>query len=308
MKRFATLDVGTNSVLLLVAEKGADGHLKAICEEATLTRLGKDVDRTGRFHPQALQDTLEAVEGFVARARQLGAHDIAISATSAARDAGNGAEFLDGVFRRCGVQPEILSGDEEAELSYLAAAADFAGPGAPLVVIDIGGGSTEFIYGNPAAGPTAMGWHRSFDVGSVRLSERFSKEGEFPQEGIVQMRETLRATFSALPPPPHPCRVVGVAGTVTSLLAVEKAIVPYDAAQVHGQVLSLAQVRALAERLGQLPVRERQRLPGLHPKRADVLPAGAWILATALEALQVDRCTVSDRGLRWGLLRKRFGA
>src|SRR5262249_39247348 len=149
MDRYATIDIGTNSVLLLVADRHPDGNFVSVIERAEITRLGRGVDRTGRLSPQGMDDTLQVVADFAARARAAGARKIAVSATSAARDAANGADFFRTAQERAGVAVEVISGDREAQLTFLAVAHDFgrAEPERPLVVIDIGGGSTEFIYG-----------------------------------------------------------------------------------------------------------------------------------------------------------------
>lgn len=304
MPRFATIDIGTNSVLLLVAERAADGRFHAVEELAEITRLGRGVDRAHRLAPEAIEETTRCLEQFAARARALGAKEIAVTATSAARDAANGRDFLEEVRRRAGLEVEIISGELEAQLSYAAVHADFGGDGAPLIALDIGGGSTEFIYGAQGR----LGFRHSFDVGSVRLTERFISSHPVPAAERTRLREHLRETFRALPPAPAGARLVGVAGTVTTLYAVQHAIDPYDATRVHGQVLEREQLAALTTKLADLSLEDRKKLKGLQPKRADVIAAGAHILLAAMEAVGAERCIVSDRGLRWGLLAHRFGA
>lgn len=303
MSRYATIDVGTNSVLLLVAERSAPRRFTPVVERAEITRLGRGVDATRRLSDEGLADTLAVVERYAAEARALGAEGLVISATSAARDASNGAQFLDAVEARSGVRPTILSGDEEARLSYESARADFGVDGAALVVIDIGGGSTEFIFGQGAQ----VTFRRSFDVGAVRLTERHVRGDPPSAESLRALRAALQDTFAALPTPPRPFRFVGVAGTVTTVCAIARAVEPYDAAKVHGAVLSRADVSTTCDRVSGLPLAQRKALPGLQPKRADVVVAGAVILDEALRALGADEVVVSDRGLRWGLLVDRFG-
>jgi len=306
MARFASIDIGTNSVLLLVAEKQPDGTFTPVIERAEITRLGRGVDKTRTLSPEGMAETLKAVIAFADEARHSGAQDIAVSATSAARDATNGKEFLDAAKKRARVTVEIISGELEAQLSFTSAYSDFARntPDRPLVVLDIGGGSTEFIYGETDG---KVRFRHSFDVGSVRLTERFITGHPVPAAEREQLRKHLRDTFSALPPPPERFRLVGVAGTVTTLYSVLHAIDPYDSARVHGQSLPRAELTALATKLCDLPLEERRKLPGLQPKRADVICAGALILEAALERLNASECLVSDRGLRWGLLAHRFG-
>ena len=306
MPRYATIDVGTNSVLLLVAERQPDGRFQAVQERAEITRLGRGVDQSRRLSPEGMEATLQVISDFAREARSLGAEDIAVSATSAARDAQNGAEFLAAARERAGVTVEIIAGALEAQLSFTSAYADFGrDAGGPLVVVDIGGGSTEFIYGERADHLT---FRHSYDVGAVRLTERYVRTDPLSAEDRARVEAHLRETFSTLPPCPPGARLVGIAGTVTTLYTVRHAIDPYDAARVQGGVLSLAELEELTDRLCRMPLAERQKLPGLQPKRADVIPAGALILLEGLRALRLEQCLVSDRGLRWGLLEHRFGA
>ena len=304
MPRFATIDIGTNSVLLLVADRGDDGRFTPVLERAEITRLGRGVDKTRQLSAEGMEDTLAVLESFAREARDLGAEGLAVSATSAARDAGNGAEFLAKAKERAGVTVEIIGGDMEARLTYLAAHLDFGGR-TPLCVLDIGGGSTEYIYGTAQGQPT---YARSLDVGSVRLTERFLHSDPPAPAEVAALLQYVSEQLSQLPPPPLDCTVVGIAGTVTTLFAVLHAIEPYDAEQVHGKVLSSAELMALIQKLSALPLEERRKLRGLQPKRADVIVAGALILLASLERLGTSKCIVGDRGVRWGLMAERFRA
>jgi len=304
MSRLAAVDVGTNSVLLLVAERGRDGVVRPVREEAEITRLGRGVDRTGTLSPEGMQATLEVLARFAGMARESGARALVVTATSAARDARNGAEFLARARERTGATVEILSGAEEARLSYLAVAQDFAAEAgeAGLLAIDVGGGSTELVHGR---GRTVL-FRVSLDIGSVRLTERCvhsDPPGPAEQDAV---RADVREALSALPAFPWEVRVVGVAGTVTSLFAIGHGIEPYDAARVHGGWLSLEDVATVRARLCAVPVATRRTLPGMQPKRADVLPAGALLFETVLRHLGAAGARVSDRGLRWGVLLDRW--
>lgn len=304
MSRLAAVDVGTNSVLLLVAERGRDRVLRPVREEADITRLGRGVDRTGVLSSEGMQATLDVLARFAALARQDGARALIVTATSAARDARNGSEFLDRARECTGAKVEILTGDEEARLSYLAVAQDFAAEAgeAGLLAIDVGGGSTEFVHGH---GRQVL-FRKSLDIGSVRLTERCVRSDPPAAADQDAIREVVRGALSTLPSFPREVRVVGIAGTVTSLFAIEHAIEPYDAGRVHGGWLALAEVARVRARLCAVPVTERRVLPGMQPKRADVLPAGALLLETALGHLGASGARVSDRGLRWGVLLDRW--
>lgn len=304
MSRYAAIDIGTNSVLLLVAERTPAGRFEAVLERGEITRLGRGVDRARRLHPDAIEETLSVLEAFAKEARALGAEDIVVSATSAARDAENGRDFLDGASSRCGLTVEIISGEEEARLSFASALADFGG-GHPLVVLDIGGGSTEFIYGDETGRVT---FRRSFDVGSVRLTERHIHADPPTVDELTRISEALKDTLGPLPHPPSGARLVAVAGTATTLCAVARGIDPYDALLVHGAVLSRAEVVHTVDRLAALPVLLRKTVKGLQPRRADVIVAGGLVLRAAMEALDAAEVTISDRGLRWGLLVDRFAS
>jgi exopolyphosphatase/guanosine-5'-triphosphate,3'-diphosphate pyrophosphatase len=307
MPRYAAIDIGTNSVLLLVAERNSQGRWVPVAERAEITRLGRGVDKTRKLAPEAIEDTVAAVTTFCEEARSLGAAGIVASATSAARDASNGADFLNAVKQRAGIDVEIISGDLEARLSFATVYEDFAQAGTePLVCIDIGGGSTELIFGGEGTQRSELVFRKSFDVGSVRLTERFVKTdppGMEEQEALVK---AVDEAFSELPAPAANTRVVGVAGTVTTLYTVLHGIDPYDAQRVQGGALTVAELSSLRQKLFSLPLADRRQLPGLPPKRADVICAGAIILERLLMKLGARECTVSDRGLRWGLLAQRF--
>ncbi|WP_434381154.1 Ppx/GppA phosphatase family protein [Melittangium boletus] len=305
MPRYAAIDIGTNAVLLLAAERQREGRFQAVLERAEITRLGRGVDRTRRLSPEGMKDTLEVLSTFVAEARSLGVEALAVSATSAVRDADNGADFLATARQRAGVPVDLLSGDLEARLCFASAQADFGGDASgPLVVMDTGGGSTEFIYGDARG---HVSFCHSFDVGSVRMTERYVTSDPLTARDRARVEAHLREVFSVLPPCPPGARLVGMSGTVTTLYAVRHALTPYDSRRVHGGTLFREPLEALATTLCGLPLAERRKLPGMRPAREDVLPAGALILLEGLRALGLDRCLVSDRGLCWGLLAHRFG-
>ena len=315
MDRFATIDVGTNTVLLLVAERrpapAAPGERFAftpVVERAEITRLGRGVDRSGRLEERAIRDTVEVVARYAAEARALGARGIACVATSAARDATNGADFFEAARAAAGLTPEVIPGDEEARLVWASAWKDFGGGAAGgLAVLDVGGGSTELCLGSGAS-PAAR---RSLQIGAVRLTERVAPPDPPGPAAAAALRrgaaEALRGAAELLPAGRAPAgRMVGVAGTVTTLAAVERELAVYEAGVVHGLELSLSTLSALYDRLAGLTVAERQRLPGMEPKRADVIVGGCAIVIEAMRLLGFDRLTVSDRGVRWGLLYDRF--
>jgi len=299
-ERIAAIDVGTNTVLLLVAERAGDGYVPLV-ERAEITRLGRGVDATGRLDPAAIRDTVEVLAAFAGEARALGASRILCVATSAARDAANGGEFFEAAHARAGVLPEVISGEEEARLVHQSAWRDFGG-GGPLAVLDVGGGSTEFTLGE---GPTPR-LRTSLQVGAVRLTERHVRSDPVDERDLAALRAAAREALRPIANPPAPGgRLVAVAGTVTTLSAVRQALPTYDASRVHGSRLTAPDLEALLARLARLPLRERASLPGMEPKRADVIVAGCAIVLEALSATGFAALTVSDRGVRWGLLHDR---
>lgn len=302
MTRLAAIDVGTNTVLLLVAERRGDA-LVPVLERAEITRLGRGVDATGRLDPAAIRDTVAVVAEYARAARALGVAAPACVATSAARDAANGEEFFAAARAAAGVQPRIIAGDEEARLVYASAWRDFGGRG-PLAVLDVGGGSTEFIVGEGPAPRARV----SLQVGAVRLTERHVRSDPPTAAELARVRaaarEALRPLADLAAGPG--ARLVGVAGTVTTLSAVSQALPAYDAERVHGATLRRDELEALIGKLALMTVAARAALPGMEPKRADVIVAGAAVVAAAMDVAGFDRLTVSDRGVRWGLLYDRL--
>ena len=203
-----------------------------------------------------------------------------------------------------GIELEIIPGETEAALTYAGATADLdVSESAPLAVFDIGGGSSELIYGTR----TRHDFRHSFDVGSVRLTERFLRSDPPTPEEARALSDHLESLFAVAPKPHSPVTFVGVAGTVTTLFTILHAIEPYETARVHRQRMGLQELRGLREKLFSLTVAERRALKGIEPKRADVIAAGAAILEAAMAHVGARELTVSDRGLRWGLITARFG-
>jgi len=299
--RVATIDIGTNTVLLLVAERGPDGVLCAVEERATITRLGEGVDRTKQLAPAAVERTRACLDDYARVVRSAGADRVAVVGTSAMRDAGGGEAVREGVRAALGVEARVISGEEEARLTFRGAISGLPsnGPGA-VAVFDIGGGSTEVVIGVTADPPT-LTFAESFDVGSVRLTERHSRHDPPTRAERDEITRTAREAFARVPALPDGRAPVGIAGTVTTLAAVSMALVPYDGARVHGHVLPLATLRDVVEKLAALDGAARRQVPGMEPKRADVIVAGGWIALALLDHWGAPAIRVSDRGVRWGL-------
>lgn len=293
----AAIDIGTNSVLLTVAEEH-DGELVPLLERATITRLGAGVDRTRTLAEDACRRTLECLADY---RRAIDALDVArldVVGTSALRDAGGGADFVARAAEVLGAVPRVLTGTEEAALTFDGAHVGLELSG-PLIVFDVGGGSTEIVTGSKGDGVLAA---RSLDVGSVRLFERHVTSDPASDAELAAIDAEMARALESAPRGAPGSVVVGVAGTVTTLAALERGLTHYSSEAVHGSRLTAASVARLAADLARRTVAERRALPGLEPGRADVIVAGARIVLAVLRWAEAAEVVVSDRGVRWGVL------
>jgi exopolyphosphatase / guanosine-5'-triphosphate,3'-diphosphate pyrophosphatase len=296
---FATIDVGTNTTLLLVARAEPSGAIEVLENRAEITRLGRGIGAGGALGAEGIARTLEVLRGYAALAHQHGARIAAIG-TEALRRAPNGEAFLGPAAAILGVPVEVIAGAREAALTFRSAAASFphdAKAGA-MIVVDIGGGSTEIVVSERGE----VTWSRSLPLGSVRLTEAHVRHDP-PEAGELDaISREVDAALEAVPWPASPATLVGIAGTVTSLAAMALGLASYDPDRVHGYDLDVAALEVEIARLRAAPQAERERFVGLDPKRADVILAGALILARIAAAARVPTIRVSDRGIRWGLL------
>lgn len=297
--RAATIDIGTNSVLLLVADSEG-GALRPVLERATVTRLGEGVDRNRRLLDAACERTLACLSDYAAELRRLGVTRLDAVGTSAMRDATGGQEFVARAAGILGVAPRVIDGNEEARLTFGGALSGLDQSGS-VTVFDIGGGSTEIIVGTAGPRERSIRAAVSLDIGSVRLFERHLRSDP-PSAHELQLvqRDIAQALASAPKPEPH-ATLVGVAGTVTQLAALELELTAYDATRVHGYTLTRGSVDRLAARLASLDLKARRALPGMEPMRADVLVVGSAIAQAVLHWSGAAKLIVSDRGVRWGL-------
>ena len=301
--RVATIDIGTNTVLLLIAEVGADGALVAVEERATITRLGQGVDKTRALAPDAVERTLACLSSYAEAIRAAAATRVAVVGTSAMRDASGGDAVTSHVARVLGVEARVISGEEEARLTFAGAVSGLGLPAGEIAVFDIGGGSTEVVEGRLGArgAPERIAFARSFDIGSVRLTERHVKNDPPSSHELDALRVAVDAELASLAHGRANREVVGIAGTMTTLAAASLAMETYDGARVHGHVMLRQEVDRVVRELAALPLAVRRALPGLEPKRADVIVAGGIIAVAVLERLGAERVRISDRGVRWGL-------
>jgi exopolyphosphatase / guanosine-5'-triphosphate,3'-diphosphate pyrophosphatase len=290
--RVAAVDLGTNSTRLLVADVG-DGSLEEVARVTKITRLGEGVDERKRLLPMPIARVRNVLTDFRREAEQLGAERTLAVATSAVRDAENGEAFLGEIEWSYGFKTRLLTGDQEAQLTFrgVSLGRDVA---ADTLVIDIGGGSTEFVVG----GPDGLRFHDSLDLGCVRLTERFLHSDPPTGEELDACAEAVRALLAQrVPANVRPETAIGVAGTITSLAALDLQLAEYDAEQVHGHRLSREGVHAQLDRLASVPLAERRQIPALDPDRAPVIVAGAVILREALDHFGLESLEVSEHDI-----------
>jgi exopolyphosphatase / guanosine-5'-triphosphate,3'-diphosphate pyrophosphatase len=300
--RVATIDIGTNTVLLLVAERDDDGALRAIAERATITRLGEGVDRTRRLTPAAVARTRDCLEEYAAVIGQLGAERVSIVGTSAMRDAAGGDDLRAQARALFGVDVRVLSGEQEARLAFRGAIGGLAFErGDHVAVFDIGGGSTEVVTGRLGPSGPLVDFAASYDVGSVRLTERYVLHDPPTADERDAMTGAARSAFAPVPGLRPSSVPVGIAGTMTTLAAVSLELDPYDGARVHGRVMTGDELRRAVDRITAVNLEARKRLRGMEPKRADVIVGGAMVALALLDHWGTPAVRISDRGVRWGL-------
>ncbi len=308
MTRVAAVDCGTNSIRLLVADVDpATGHLVDLDRRMTIVRLGQGVDKTGRLAPEALERTFAACRDYAAVIKELGAERLRFVATSASRDASNRDDFVRGVMDILGVEPEVVTGDEEAELSFTGATRELTGRddlARPYLVVDIGGGSTEFVVGDDAVRAG-----RSVNIGCVRMTERhLVRDGKVTDpptpDQITAMRADIEAALD-LAEETVPLReartLVGLAGSVTTVSAIAQNLPAYDTEAIHHSRVPYDRVREITESLLRSTHAERAAIPSMHPGRVDVIGAGALVLLAIMERVGASEVVVSEHDILDGI-------
>jgi exopolyphosphatase/guanosine-5'-triphosphate,3'-diphosphate pyrophosphatase len=299
-ERLAAFDVGTNSTRLLVADVDGGGIVAEHTREMVITRLGKGVDRTGRFDPAALARTLEVLAGYAGTCRRLGVARRRLVATSATRDAADRQAFLDGVRDLLGVDAEVLTGRAEAATAYRGATATLEGD-PPTLVVDIGGGSTELVLGDGRDARAMI----SLDIGCVRLFERHLHHDPPTAAEAAALRADVAAhlaTVAGVLDPAAAGRVVGVAGTVTTVTAIALGLDAYDPRRIHRATLDAAEIAAVADKLAAMTVAERAALPVMAKGREDVIAAGALLLDELVRRFVIRRVIASETDILDGIL------
>jgi exopolyphosphatase/guanosine-5'-triphosphate,3'-diphosphate pyrophosphatase len=301
-RRSAFIDIGTNTILCLIAEIRDTGRFRVLDDLAEVARIGEGVDRTRRIGPAGEQRALAVLERYRDRCRDLGVDEIIAVGTSALRDADNSVAVRARYRDKLGFDIRVISGGEEAAYSFLAVQRGLSLDADELLVIDIGGGSTEFIRGGRAGVKRAI----SLDIGSLRLTERFLHSDPVTSDEVAAMIAAVDREVAELPKlgieAESRLMLVGIAGTFTTLAAMHKRLPRYSHGEVHGSSLSRAELQRQIHSLQEKSVAERRAIVGMDPPRADVLLAGAWLIERVMEFYRADRVIVSDQGVRYGLL------
>ncbi|HEX7309725.1 MAG TPA: hypothetical protein VF232_00975 [Gaiellaceae bacterium] len=300
--RYAAIDVGTNSVKLHVGDRHADGTWSTVADRAVVTRLGEGLQAGGSLALEPMQRTTEAIAEMADESRRAGAVAIVAVGTAGLRAAANSTAFVDAAEARAGVRVEIILGEEEGRLAYLAATSGLRLARGSLCVFDTGGGSSQFTFGRGGEVDEQF----SVPVGAARLTERFGLAGTVSDEALAGALEGIAAELDSLTDRPSPDQLVGMGGAVTNLAAVEHELATYDPDVVHGTRLDRAEVDRQIELYRTRTADERRAVVGLQPNRAEVILAGACVVRTVLTKLGCESLVVSDRGLRHGLIADRF--
>lgn len=295
----AVLDVGSNSIKFLLAEKQKDGTLRPLVDKKITTRLGENLQTTGQLLPGNIEKSIEAFANFVQEAKKLGAEEIAAVGTMALRTASNSQEVIRRIRRETGVKLKVLTGQDEAYLSYLAVS-QYMNLKEPPIIFDIGGASTEFIWNEEK--------RQSIPLGAVTITEDFSLSDLIQKEQLDNTLLNIKECLSSYDINGQAKNLVGVGGTLTTMAAVKKNLIIYCAETIHRTKLTIEDVDQQITLYKNKTKRERQDIPGLDPERADIILAGACIVKAILEAFNAKLLLVSDRGLRHGLMYKLFAA
>ena len=302
-ERYAVIDAGTNSIKFHVGERSIDGKWRTVVDRAEMTRLGEGLSQGGRIIEAAIERTIAAIASMVGEANQHGVRAIAAIGTAGLRIASNGGDVVDAIRARTGIHIEVISGEEESRMAYLAAKAGLGLNRGSLVVFDTGGGSSQFTFGHDTVVDTRF----SVNVGAVSYTERFGLDRAVSPEVLREVMAAISADLSRLDGHLVPDALAGMGGAVTNITAVMHRLATYDPVVVQGSIVDRGELDRQIELYRSRDADARRAIVGLQPKRAEVILAGACVVRTIMEKLGKDSFTVSDRGLRHGVLAERFG-
>lgn len=302
MSNIAVIDIGTNTVLLLIAKIFPNHSYEILCDEIRFPRLGEGLDKTFSFSQAAQTRVLQALNDYKTIIEHFSCQHILVTGTAPFRKAKRPQDFVETIRQRLGFQVRILSGEEEAQFVHLAASAAFPHLEKPVLVLDIGGGSTEFIFDDDrGAGPRAPTQEISLPIGVVNLTEQFLFSDPATEKELHALQNFIQKSLKTLPPFSVK-NLIATAGTPTTLCAMVLGLAAYDAKKIHGQNLKLVLIENLFQRLAALTLGQKQKIPGLTPGRADVIIAGTLLLIEVLERFRLKDFFVSDHSLRHGVL------
>ena len=302
IKTYATIDIGSNSILLYIAEKDTKGNLNRILDKSEITRLGKNLNKTGFLSKDSVETSLIVLKEYRNICSEYDVSEIASVGTMALRTAKNSNEFIEHVNKETGISIEIISGEEEARLSYLAVKSGI-GINDKTIIFDIGGGSTEFIY----CDDTGIRNRFSINIGAVRFTENLLKSDPVKPDELRFAGELINKEISIINFEKGIKSLIGSGGTVTNLAAVKHKMINYDPDVVQGTEINLDELQIQISEFFRKTIEERMKIPGLEPKRADVILAGALIIKCIMKNTCLDKFIVSDYGVRHGLMFDRFG-
>jgi len=302
MPRYAVIDVGTNSVKFNISERRPDGTWQTLVDRAEITRLGEGLEKTGEISHDAMARTVSAVAEMASQAGDAGVAAIKAVGTMGMRTAHNSQQFIDMVEQGCGVRIETIPGSEEGRLAYLAVKLGLGLAEGTLAIFDTGGGSTQFTFGRGSSVEEQF----SLNVGAVRFTEKFGLAGAISQEQLKVAQDAIASEFTRIDGRPAPTALVGMGGAITNIAAVKHQMAKYDPNVIQGSVIERSEVERQIETYRAKSLEERRAIVGLQPKRADVILAGACIVKIVMDKLGKPSLSVSDRGLRHGLLIDRF--
>lgn len=303
LQRFAVIDAGTNSIKFHIGEREPAGTWRTLADRAEVTRMGEGFGQERVITPAALDRTVAAIQGMVEEAQQHDVQAIAAVGTAGLRIASNGADVVAAIAARTGVRIEVISGEDEGRLAYLGARSGLGAFEGSLVVFDTGGGSSQFTFGSGSRVDERF----SVEVGAVKYTERFHLDQVVSPESLRDAIAAISADLARLDGRPSPDQLVAMGGVVTNITAVKHRLARYDPTVVQGTVLDRAEIDRQIELYRSQDATSRRTIVGLQPKREEVILAGACIVRTVMEKLGKETLTVSDRGLRHGVLAERFG-
>ncbi|MCX7983283.1 MAG: Ppx/GppA family phosphatase [Bacteroidetes bacterium] len=298
MNRVAAIDIGTNTVLMVVLERTSHETFNVLCDEHAIARMGKSVDSQKIILPESFERVENCLLRYKSIAEKLNVDKIVVCGTSALRDAKNQREFIDYIKSRLGITIQVLSGKEEARLTYIGSLVGwYEKMNTPVAVVDIGGGSTELAFGESTRLVSSM----SIDIGSVRITERYLLHSPPETDELEEASAVIRAHLSTLPRVPISTTFVGVAGTITTLAAYIQNLITFQTSKIHRFMLWKDKVDLAYNTLKDLPYTELLSIPSIHPQRADIILAGILIVRLLMEEYNLSAITVSTQGLRYGL-------